>query len=194
RPWVQRVHSDGDYSEPTPSELAAPKVERDTYEELHSVKLDGVTYRVWERNSWTRATRSMQVDYRLISTSASRDKSGTPPRDTHSKAALRRGLASRRSLGPVIVSPSPSAVTRSAVTRSAVTRSAVTRSAVTRSAVTRDTATPNGYQLTLRHSVLWRHELAELLDECGFDVEWGVDEAGEETPFAEQLVVRAVRT
>jgi hypothetical protein len=93
------------------------------------VKLDGVTYRVWERNTWNRETRLMLVDYRLV--------------------------------------PAPSRKLPSSPTAS-------------------------GYQLTLTHSVLWRHELAELLEDCGFDVEWGVDEAGEETPFAEQLVVRAV--
>jgi SAM-dependent methyltransferase len=108
---------------------AAPPVEQDDYEELHRVKLDGVTYRVWERNTWNRETRLMLVDYRLV--------------------------------------PAPSRKLPSSPTAS-------------------------GYQLTLTHSVLWRHELAELLEDCGFDVEWGVDEAGEETPFAEQLVVRAV--
>lgn len=172
------VLADGDYSEPNARELAAPKVERDAYEELHRIELDGITYRVWEQNSWTRATRSMQVDYRLLPAPSSRSKSGTSPRAPRSKAAPRRGLASRRSLASVTVSPSRSPTPSNALPSVEIPSE----------------VTPSGYQLTLRHSVLWRHELAELLDDCGYDVEWGVDEAGEATPFAEQLVVRAVRT
>lgn len=61
-------------------------------------------------------------------------------------------------------------------------------------------STPNGaqtprrgYRLAIEHSVLWRHELAELFEECGFETEWGVDEPDEGTTFAEQVVVRAVK-
>lgn len=52
-------------------------------------------------------------------------------------------------------------------------------------------STPLGWPLSVNHSVIWRHELAELLEQCGFDVEWGVDEEGEATEFADQVVVRA---
>jgi SAM-dependent methyltransferase len=51
-----------------------------------------------------------------------------------------------------------------------------------------------GYRLVIEHSVLWRHELAELLEDCGFEAEWGVDEPDEGTAFAEQVVVRAVKS
>lgn len=56
----------------------------------------------------------------------------------------------------------------------------------------RVTASPC-YALRLTHSVLWRYELAELLESVGFDVTWGADAAAQSTPFAEQLVVTAVR-
>jgi SAM-dependent methyltransferase len=46
-------------------------------------------------------------------------------------------------------------------------------------------------ELAVEHHVLWRHELGELLDECGFDAEWGVDERDEGTAFSEQIVIRA---
>ena len=155
------VMADDDFFEDDVSPGVAPAIEQDDYEELHRVKLHGVTYRVWERNTWTRALRSMQVDYRLIPVAT---RKAAVPTAAAERAALRRGLAPRRSLAPVVVSPA------------------------------REPASaPSAYQLTLRHSVLWRHELAQLLDECGFEVEWGVDEPGEATPFADQVVVRAVR-
>lgn len=50
------------------------------------------------------------------------------------------------------------------------------------------------YALSLTHSVLWRYELAELLESVGLDVTWGADEAALSTPFAEQLVVTAARS
>lgn len=46
-------------------------------------------------------------------------------------------------------------------------------------------------ELAVDHHLLWRHELGELLDECGFDAEWGVDERDEGTEFSEQIVIRA---
>lgn len=46
-------------------------------------------------------------------------------------------------------------------------------------------------ELAVEHHVVWRHELGELLDECGFDAEWGVDERDEGTAFSEQIVIRA---
>jgi SAM-dependent methyltransferase len=176
---------------------AAPAVEQDEYEELHRVRLDGVVYRVWERNTWHRRSRLMQVDYRLIpapsrkrspavatgsgqaassrkvtkksalAPDSDRDSERDADRGSEAKAAPRRGLAPRRSLAAANVSQAAA--------------NAAAASA------------PEGYQLTLRHSVLWRHELAELLEEARFDVEWGVDEEGEQTPFSEQVVVRAVR-
>ena len=50
------------------------------------------------------------------------------------------------------------------------------------------------WELTVNHSVMWRHELAVLLEECGFDVEWGADEEADGTAFAEQIVVRASKS
>lgn len=137
-------------------------IEPDDYEELHRIESEGVTYRVWERNTWDPVARLMQVDYRLVPARLRKSASQPPAQ----RAALRCDLAPRRSLPSGDVSRGPK-------------RAQVPVAA--------------GFQLTLRHSVLWRHELAALLDECGFEVEWGVDEAGETTPFAEQVIVRAVR-
>lgn len=164
------VMADDDFSEYDASSNDAPAVEQDDYEELHRVRLDDVTYGVWERNCWNRATRSMQVDYRVIAKTARRRAARLvgASSEAAAEAAPRRGLAPRRSRAPVAVSPSD--------------------------ALTAAVGSPNGYQLTIRHSVLWRHELAQLLEECGFEAAWGVDEAGEATPFAEQVVVRATRT
>lgn len=49
------------------------------------------------------------------------------------------------------------------------------------------------YALRVTHSVLWRYELAELLESVGLDVTWGADALAAETPFAEQLVVTAAK-
>ncbi len=102
---------------------AATGAEEDDYEELQQLTVDGVSYRVWERNTWHPAARVMHVEYQLRPDG----ESGTID------------------------------------------------------------------ELTLTHAVLWRHELAELLEECGFEVEFGGDEDAEGTDFAEQIVVRAVK-
>jgi hypothetical protein len=49
------------------------------------------------------------------------------------------------------------------------------------------------WAMTLDHHYLWRHELAELLDESGFVTEWGADEKAYGTAFDGQIVVRGKR-
>ena len=51
-----------------------------------------------------------------------------------------------------------------------------------------------GWRMSVAHHYLPRHELAELLENCGFEVEWGPDVAAEDSAFAEQLIVAAVKT
>lgn len=112
---AQSAHEDGD----------------DDFEEVGAIEVDGVTYRVWERDQFNGSARRMHVEYRLLDE--------TPPTSD--------GEETSRA----------------------------------------------GYRLAIEHSVIWRHELAEMLEECGFETEWGVDELDEGTAFAEQVVVRAVK-
>lgn len=102
---------------------AAQDVGEDDYEATQVITLDGVSYRVWERNTWHPMTRVMHVEYRL--------RPDSEPEEC--------------------------------------------------------------VELSLKHAVSWRYELAELLQECGFEVDFGADEAADGTDFAEQIVVCAVK-
>jgi SAM-dependent methyltransferase len=187
----------------------ASAIEQDDYEELHRVKLEDVTYRVWERNTWDPIARLMQVGYRLHrvpsrkmsdakrESVADKSKRGTAP---GSNVERKRGAASKSAAQSVatIKSKASSEVTAHLAAEAALRRNLAPRRTLAAEGVSRadehtSPAKHEGFYLSLSHSVLWRHELAELLDDCGFEVEWGVDEAGEDTPFAEQVVVRAVR-
>ncbi len=44
--------------------------------------------------------------------------------------------------------------------------------------------------MVLDHHYLWRHELAELLEEVGFDTEWGADDDASGSAFEQQIIVR----
>lgn len=46
------------------------------------------------------------------------------------------------------------------------------------------------WRMVLDHHYLWRHELAELLDQAGFETEWGADDAATGSAFEQQIVVR----
>lgn len=47
--------------------------------------------------------------------------------------------------------------------------------------------------MVVDHYYLWRHELAELLEDAGFETEWGTDDEARGTAFEQQIVVRGIK-
>jgi SAM-dependent methyltransferase len=47
--------------------------------------------------------------------------------------------------------------------------------------------------MVLDHHYLWRHELARLLEQAGFETDWGADEAASGSAFEHQVVVRGLK-
>jgi SAM-dependent methyltransferase len=47
--------------------------------------------------------------------------------------------------------------------------------------------------MILEHHYLWRHELSQLLDDAGFETDWGTDDKAYGTAFDSQIVVRCTK-